>query len=251
MTRRQSPLVPLIVGLLALVVFGSIWIATEESVAPASTVSWLVSESALALAILVPAICLYFMIRAIHARRIRAREAAAPASPGVRQGSELLWSLSNGLLPQTTRSIDIPTDATELVFLADTASVSRHRQVAPATRTLTSSARAMALSTESGRDGGRSPRLNPAWAPLDRVSVAATDRRILVRGDHGVVDLPYANITAVHLVPGAVVLRLQDEAPMLVVCEHAESIAVLAVWGSAGESALKRHPDFSALRATS
>jgi hypothetical protein len=245
-TRRHSPLVPLIVGLVALVGFGWIWIATEASAAPTSAVSWFISEASLALAILIPAVCLYFVIRAMHARRAEARTAAQPASPGAQQGGELLWSLSNGLLPQTTKSIDIPTDATELVFIAESAAVSRHRDSAPPTRSLTASARALALSRQKG---GRQPGArDTAWEPLEDVSVAATDRRILVQASTALLDVPYADITAVHLIPGAVVLRVRDAAPLLVVCGHAESIAVVAVWGSAGESALKRHPDFVALR---
>ena len=239
---------PLIVGFVALVGFGWVWIATETSDAPASTVSWFISESALALAILVPAICLYFVVRAMHARRVEARRVAGPTSSGIRQGSELLWSLSNGLLPQTTTSLDIPTDATEQVFLAESAVVARHRQPAPSTRTLTSSARVVASSLDSSLGARRPPRGDAGWAPLDDVSVAATDRRIVLRGGIGLVDVPYADITAVHLVPGAVVIRVHNESPLLVISSHAESIAVLAVWGSAGEAALKRHPDFGALR---
>ncbi|RLQ84140.1 hypothetical protein D9V28_07875 [Mycetocola zhadangensis] len=239
---------PLIVGLVALIGFGWVWIATETSDAPASTVSWFISESALALAILVPAVCLYFVVRAMHARRVEARQVTGPASNGIQQGSELLWSLSNGLLPQATTSPDIQTDATELVFLSETAVVARHRQPTPTTRTLTASARALASSSEAGPDTQRSPRTDGAWSSIDDVSLAVTDRRILLRGSGGLIDVPYADITAVHLVPGAVVLRVNDQAPLLVACAHAESVAVLAVWGSAGESALKRHPDFAAFR---
>ena len=251
MTRRPRLLVPLLVGLGALVGFGWIWIAVEMSDAPTSTVSWFVSESALVLAILVPAICLFFVVRALHARSVEARNAASPASSGVRRGSEMLWSLSNGLLPQAVKSSTIPTDATELVFVADSAVIGRHRQSAPATRTLVSSARAVALSTGStGSTGttGRSTRVDTGWGMLDDVTIAATDRRIVAQGANVLIDIPYADITAVHLVPGAVVLRLREGPPQLVVCKNAESIAVLAVWGSAGETALKRHPDFSALR---
>ena len=239
---------PLLVGLVALVGFGWVWIAVEASDAPASTVTWFVSESALVLAILIPAVCLFFVIRAFHARRVEARNAALPPSSGVRQGSELLWSLSNGLLPQTTKSSVLPTDATELVFVVDTAVVGRHRQSAAATRSLLSSARAVASSTESAGTAGRSTRVDTGWGTLDDVSIAATDRRIVAQGTGAVLDIPYADITAVHLVAGAVVLRLRERAPQLIVCENAESIAVLAVWGSAGEAALKRHPDFGPLR---
>jgi hypothetical protein len=241
-------LVPLIVGLIALVGFGWIWIATEESVAPASTVTWFVSESALALAILVPAVCLYFVIRAVHARRLQARQAARPDSPGIRQARELLWSLSNDLLPQTTRASDIRTDATELVFLADTGAAARHRQAAPTTRSLTSSARTLVISRKGGATSTQ--RRNAPWASIGDVSIAVTDRRILLRGSENLLEVPYADITAVHLVPGAVVLRVRDAAPVLVLSDHAESVAVLAVWGSAGESALKRHPDFGVLRSS-
>lgn len=234
---------PLVIGLVALVGFGWVWIATETSAGPASTVRWFISESALALAILVPAVCLFFVIRAVHIRRHEAREAARPATPGIRQGSELLWSLSNGLLPQTTKSTDIQTDATELVFVAEPALVARHRQVSPATRTLLSTARALALSPEAGQTAR-------GCEPLRNASVAATDRRFLVRDADGLLDVPYADITAVHLVRGAVVLRVHDGSPLLILGEHAESIAVLAVWGSAGEAALKRHPDFAVLRAS-
>lgn len=248
MTRRPSPLVPLLVGLGALLGFGWIWVAVEMSDAPTSTVSWFVSESALVLAILIPAICLFFVIRALHARRVEARNAALPASSGVRRASELLWSLSNGLLPQAMKSSALPTDATELVFVVDTAVVGRHRQSTPATRTLISSARTVALSTEGVKASGRSTRVDTGWGRLDDVSIAATDRRIVAQGTDAQLDIPYAEITAVHLVAGAVVLRLRDQAPLLVVCENAASIAVLAVWGSAGEAALKRHPDFGPLR---
>jgi hypothetical protein len=242
--------VPLFIGIVALVGFGSLWIATEESVAPASTVSWFVSEAALALAIIVPAVCLYFVIRAVHARRARARENAAPPSAGVRQGSELLWSLSNGLLPQTTSSLNIRTDATELLFLSQPAVLARHRQSTPSTRSLISSARALAHSPQGGSASPHPNRATPAWPALTDVEVAATDRRFLIRSGNETIDLPYADIEAVHLVPGAAVVRIRGGAPMLVLCEHAESIAVLAVWGSAGESALKRHPDFGPLRSS-
>ncbi len=235
---------PLAIGLVALVGFGSIWIAMETSDGPASTVRWFVSESALVLAILVPAVCLFFVIRAVHIRRHEAREAARPTTPGIRQGSELLWSLSNGLLPQTTKSLEIPTDATELVFIAESALVARHSQLAPGKRTLLSAARGLVL--PPGRSSGHPAR---GWRPGRDAKIAATDRRFLVRHTDELIDVPYADITAVHLIPGAVVLRVRDGAPLLVVSEHAESVAVLMVWGSAGEAALKRHPDFAVLRA--
>lgn len=237
------------IGLAALIGFGWIWIATETSGGQASTVRWFISESSLALAILVPAVCLFFVIRAVHIRRLEAREAARPTTPGIRQGSELLWSLSNGLLPQTTKSVEIQTDATELVFVAEPALVARHRQLSPSTRTLLAAARGLALSAEHGPrpEHGRESR---GWERLRDANVAATDRRFLVRDADGLLDVPYADITAVHLVPGAVVLRVADRAPVIVLGEHAESIAVLAVWGSAGEAALKRHPDFAVLRAS-
>lgn len=243
-------MVPLLIGIVALLGFGSVWVATEESLAPASTVAWFISETALALAIIVPAICLFFVIRALHARRMQARETAAPPSAGIRQGSELLWALSHGLLPQTTTSKNIRTDATELIFLSQSAVVGRHRQSAPSTRSLTSSARALASSVTGSPDTQRPNRSSAAWASLDEVEFASTDRRFLVRRGEETIDVPYADIEAVHLVPGAVVLRVRAGAPMLILCEHAESIAVLAVWGSAGESALKRHPDFTALRSS-
>lgn len=238
---------PLIVGLVALIGFGWIWIATETSGGEASTVRWFISESSLALAILIPSVCLYFVIRAMHSRRLEAREAKRPVTPGIRQGSELLWSLSNGLLPQTTKCAEIQTDATELVFIAESATVARHRELTPSTRTLLSAARGLARAADQSTAQASQHR---GWEPRREARVAATDRRFLVRVPEGLIDVPYADITAVHLVPGAVLLRVHDGAPLVVLCENAESIAVLAVWGSAGEAALKRHPDFAVLRAS-
>ncbi|WP_162925037.1 MscL family protein [Mycetocola zhujimingii] len=247
MTRRHGPLVPLVIGLAALVGFGWIWIATESSDAPASTVRWFISESSLALAILVPAVCLFFVIRAIHTRRHEAREAARPPATGAQQAGDLLWSLSKGLLPQTTKAADIQTDATEPVFIARPAVITNHRQLTPATRTLMTTARTLVLSRDSDGVPGERAALR-AWETPREVSFAATDRRFLLRDSTGLADVQYASIIAVHLVQGAVLLRLADRPPMLVICEHAESIAVLAVWGSAGEAALNRHPDFVSLR---
>ena len=226
-------------GIVALLGFGWLWIVLEPGMAsPTSTIIWLISELVFALALAVPAVCLFFVIRAMHIRRAQAREAVGPDGIGVAKARDLLWSLSHGLLPQTASPGDIPTDATELVFVSDPLQVALHSIPAPSMRRLVHAARALdaAAPTRSG------------WAAATWADVAATDRRILIRLPGGLLDIPYSDITEVHLARGQVVLRVRDRAPVLFAGDAAESVAVLAVWGSVGESALRRHPALAELR---
>lgn len=229
------------VGIAALVGFGWLWVVLEPGMAsPTSTIIWLLSELVFALALAVPAVCLFFVIRAMHIRRLQAREAVGPDGIGVAKARDLLWSLSHGLLPQTSPAGDIPTDATELVFVSAQTLVGRHSGPAASMRRLVSTARdrGTPVAPASGRGWGER-----VWA-----DVAATDRRILIRLPDELLDIRYSDITEVHLGRGRVVLRVREGSPLLFVGDAAESLAVLAVWGSVGESALRRHPALAALR---
>lgn len=227
-------------GIAALLGFGWLWIVLEPGMAsPTSTIVWLLSEFVFALALAVPAVCLFFVIRAMHIRRIQAREATGPDAVGVAKARDLLWSLSHGLLPQTEPSGDLPTDAREQVFVAGRFLAARHPLPAPPLRRLRASAR------DRDKNG---PGRGNGWAELVWADVAATDRRILVRSAGGLRDIPYSQITEVHVEPGLVILCLHGAEPVLVSGEAVEPLAVLAVWGSVGESALRRHPALAALR---
>lgn len=237
MRKRPKILLPVAVGIAALIGFGWLWIALEPNMAaPGSTVVWLLSELAFALALAVPAVCLFFVIRAVHIRRIQVREAAGPAGVGVERARDLLWSLSHGLLPQTESPRDIPTDATEPVFLYAPLTYARHRQAGSSPRRMLVTARS---ATPEGGAG---------WGPAATAAVAATDRRLLLLLPDALLDIPYSDITGVHLDRGLVVLSVHNGMPVLLAGEAAESLAVLAVWGSVGESALRRHPAMAGLR---
>jgi len=236
--KRPGVLLPLAVGIGALLGFGWLWIALEPDMAtPASTIVWLLSELVFALALAVPAVCLFFVIRALHIRRIQAREATGPAGVGVERARDLLWSLSHGLLPQTESARDIPTDATEPVFLYATLTYARHIQGGSSPRRMLVTARSV---TAEGAAG---------WGPAATAAVAATDRRLLLLFPDALLDIAYSDITAVHLDRGLLVLGVHSGTPVLLSGEAAESLAVLAVWGSVGESALRRHPALAGLRA--
>jgi hypothetical protein len=238
--KRPGVLLPLVVGIVAFVGFGWVWLAIEADMSsPTATLVWLLSELALALALAIPAVCLFFVFRALHIRTLQAREAVGPAGAGVARARDLLWSLSHGLLPQTESPGAIPTDATESVFVSAPVSFARHTQPQPATRRMLAMARARA--TVPPAPGGD-------WGQDVAASVAASDRRILVLLPDGLVEIPYSDITEVHTEPGQVVLRLRTGAPVLLSGSAAESLAVLAVWGSVGESALRRHPALASLR---
>jgi hypothetical protein len=189
-----------------------------------------------ALALAVPAVCLFFVIRAMHIRKIQAREAAGPAGVGVERARDLLWSLSHGLLPQTVSPRDIPTDATEPVFLYAPLTYARHLQAGSSARRMLVTARSVTP------DGGA------GWGPSAPAAVAATDRRLLLLLPDALLDIPYSDITGVNLDRGLVVLSVHSGMPVLLAGEAAESLAVLAVWGSVGESALRRHPAMAGLR---
>lgn len=240
MRKRPGVLLPLTVGIVALLGFGWLWIVLEPGMAsPTSTIIWLISELVFALALAVPAVCLFFVIRAMHIRRAQAREAVGPDGIGVAKARDLLWSLSHGLLPQTAPPGDIPTDATELVFVSDPLQVALHSIPAPSMRRLVRAARDRGAAAASDRSG---------WGAASWADVAATDRRILIRLPDGLLDIRYSDITEVHLGSGLVVLRVRDGAPLRFAGDAAESVAVLAVWGSVGESALRRHPALAELR---
>ena len=241
MRKRPGILLPLVVGIVALLGFGWLWIVLEPGMAsPTSTVIWLLSELVFALALAVPAVCLFFVIRALHIRRVQAREAVGPDGIGVAKARDLLWSLSHGLLPQTSPPGNMPTDATEPVFVSAPTLVGRHTVPAPNMRRLVSAARDQrAAASIRGRSG---------WSDAVPADVAATDRRVLIRLPDGILDVPYSDITEIHLGRGQVVLRVRDGAPVLLAGDAAESLAVLVVWGSVGESALRRHPALAQLR---
>ncbi|GHD49643.1 hypothetical protein D9V29_10830 [Mycetocola manganoxydans] len=244
MRKRPSILLPLVVGIVALLGFGWLWIAFEPDMSSqTSTIGWALSEISLALALAVPAVCLFFAIRAAHIRRLQAREAVGPAAAGIAKARDLLWSLTHELLPPTESPGSLPTDAREQVFLHGTVACARHSIPAPAMRSLVVSARG------AGASGARQvASARRGWSEPDTAEVAATDRRILVRAGADLLDIRYADITDIAVEPGAVVLRLHEGAPILLTGEVAESLAVLAVWGSVGESALRRHPALASLR---
>lgn len=248
MRKRPGVLLPLVVGIVAFLAFGWLWIAVESDMStPASTITWFLSEASLALALAVPAVCLFFVIRALHIRKQQAREAVGPSGDGVAKARDLLWALSHGLLPQTQSPGDIPTDATESVFVAAPVSFARHSQPQPSARRMLAAARAR---TSVGAAGARVS-VAPAGADWDAevaASVAASDRRMLVLLPDRLLEIPYWDITEVHAEPGQLVLRLHSGPPVLISGDAAESLAVLAVWGSVGESALRRHPALAALR---
>ncbi len=240
MRKRPGILLPLVVGIVALLGFGGLWAVLDPGVAsPTSTIIWMVSEVVLALALAVPAVSLFFVIRALHIRRVQAREAVGPDAIGLAKGRDLLWSLSHGLLPQTAPPGNAPTDATELVFISEPMTVSLHSIPAPGMWRLARAAR------EHG-DTGTARRTG--WGQAALADVTATDRRILIGLSGGLVDLSYSEITEVHFGRGQLVLRIRDRAPVLLTGDAAESLAVLAVWGSVGESALRRHPALAELR---
>ncbi|MET1051831.1 MAG: hypothetical protein ABWX65_04245, partial [Mycetocola sp.] len=84
MRKQPGVLLPLVVGVVALLGFGALWAVLEvDMVAPGSTVIWLFSELIFALALAVPAVCLFFVVRALHIRRIQEREATGPDAVGV------------------------------------------------------------------------------------------------------------------------------------------------------------------------
>jgi hypothetical protein len=239
--KRPGVLLPLVVGIVAFLGFGWLWVAVEADMSsPIGTVIWILSELTLALALAVPAVCLFFVIRALHIRALQAREAIGPAGAGVAQARDVLWALSHGLLPQTQSPGSIPTDATESVFVTGPVSFARHRQLQPSARRMLAAARARTSAVQVGAD----------WSSEVPASVAASDRRILVLLPDELVEIPYSDITEVHADPGQVVLRLRNSSPVLLVGGAAESLAVLAVWGSVGESALRRHPALATLRST-
>ena len=238
MSKRPGVLLPLAVGIAALIGFGWLWIVLEPSMAtPASTVVWLLSELVFALALAVPAVCLFFVIRAVHIRRVQAREAAGPRGVGVEKARDLLWSLSHGLLPQTESARDIPTDATEPVFLYAPLTYARQLRGGSSVRRMLVTGRSVTAEGGSG------------WGPAATAAVAATDRRLLLLLPDALFDIAYSDITAVNLDRGLVVLGVDTGTPVLLAGEAAESVAVLAVWGSVGESALRRHPALAGLRA--
>ncbi|MBG6237746.1 hypothetical protein IWX78_000689 [Mycetocola sp. CAN_C7] len=236
MRKQPGVLLPLVVGIVALLGFGALWLVLEPDMgSPASTLVWLLSELVFALALAVPAVCLFFVIRAMHIRRVQAREATGPDAVGVARARDLLWSLSHGLLPQTESAGSLPTDATEPVFLAGRFLAARHALPAPSLRRMRANARDL---ERSGR----------GWTALTPVEIAATDRRILLRSNDVLWDIRYSDIAEVHVEVGRVILCLQGQEPVLVEGDVAESLAVLAVWGSVGESALRRHPALASLR---
>lgn len=246
MRKRPGVLLPLVVGIVALLGFGWVWLAIEPDMStPTSTIMWFLSEVALALALAVPAVCLFFVIRAVHIRRLQAREASGPDGDGTAKARDLLWALSHGFLPQTQSPGSIPTDATESVFAAAPVTFARHRRPQPSARRMLASARARTavagVSVDAERPG-------TDWDTDVAASVAASDRRILVLLPDQLVEIPYSDITEVHVESGQLVLRLHSGPPVLIGGEVAESLAVLAVWGSVGESALRRHPALAALR---
>jgi hypothetical protein len=245
--KRPGVLLPLVVGIVAFLGFGWFWVAVEPDMSlPTSTILWFLSELAIVLALAVPAVCLFLVIRALHIRKLQAREATGPAGAGIAKARDLLWALSNGLLPQTESPGDIPTDATESVFVSAPASFARHRQPQPSARRMLAAARARASEAPGGAPV--STAVGSDWSPEVAASVAASDRRILILVPDGLVEIPYSDITEVHADSGQVVLRLRTGSPVLITGAAAESLAVLAVWGSLGESALRRHPALSALR---
>jgi hypothetical protein len=246
--NRPGVLLPLVVGIVAFLGFGWLWLVVEADMsAPTATLVWLVSELALALALAVPAVCLFFVFRAIHIRKLQAREAVGPAGAGIAKARDLLWALSHGLLPQTESPGAIPTDATESVFVSAPVSFARHSQPKPSARRMLAAARARASAAPAGVPG--STVVGGAdWSPEVQASVAASDRRILVLLPDELLEIPYSDITEVHGEPGQVVLRLHTGPPVLITGGDVESLAVLAVWGSVGESALRRHPALAALR---
>jgi hypothetical protein len=245
--NRPGVLLPLVVGIVAFLGFGWLWLVVEADMSsPTATLVWLVSELALALALAVPAVCLFFVFRAIHIRKLQAREAVGPAGAGIAKARDLLWALSHGLLPQTESPGAIPTDATESVFVSAPVFFARHSQPQPSARRMLAAARARA-SAPAGVPG--STVVGGAdWSPEVQASIAASDRRILVLLPDGLLEIPYSDITEVHVESGQVVLRLHTGPPVLITGSAAESLAVLAVWGSVGESALRRHPALAALR---
>lgn len=246
--KRPGVLLPLTVGIVAFLGFGWIWVAVESDMSlPTGTLVWALSELAFLLALVVPAVCLFFVIRALHLRKLQAREAVGPAGAGIAKASDLLWALSHGMLPQTESPGEIPTDATESVFVAAPIAFARHSQPQPSARRMLAAARARAGSTPGGAPVATDP-VGSDWSQTVPASVAASDRRILVRLPEGLVEIPYSDITEVHTDSGHVVLRLRSGPPVLLAGSAAESLAVLAVWGSLGESALRRHPALAALR---
>ncbi|MET4638048.1 hypothetical protein [Mycetocola sp. 2940] len=246
MRKRPGVLLPLVVGIVAFLGFGWLWIAVESHMS-ASTIAWFLSEASLALALAIPAVCLFFVIRALHIRKLHARDAVGPAGDGIAKARDLLWALSHGLLPQTQSPGDIPTDATESVFVAAPVSFARHSQPQPSARRMLAAARAR---TNIGTAGARVSVASAGtdWDAEVTASVAASDRRILVLLPDRLLEIPYWDITEVHAEPGQLVLRLHSGPPVLISGDAAESLAVLAVWGSVGESALRRHPALAALR---
>jgi hypothetical protein len=246
--KRPGVLLPLVVGIVAFLGFGWVWVAVETDMSlPTATLVWLLSELAFALALVVPAVCLFFVIRALHIRTLQAREDDGPAGAGIAQARDLLWALSHGLLPQTEASGDIPTDATESVFVSAPIAFARHSQPQPSARRMLAAARARA----SAAPGGLPVATDPAgsdWSDAVTASVAASDRRILVLLPEGLLEILYSDITEVHTDSGQVVLRLHSGPPVLITGSAAESLAVLAVWGSLGETALRRHPALAGLR---
>ncbi|WP_411722258.1 hypothetical protein [Mycetocola sp.] len=238
MRKRPGVLLPLVVGIVAFLGFGWLWLAVEADMSsPSATIVWLLSELALAVALAVPAVCLFFVIRALHIRKLQAREAIGPAGAGIAKARDLLWALSHGLLPQSESPGAIPTDATESVFVSAPVAFARHSQPQPSGRRMLAAARARA-STALGSD----------WSSEVAASVAASDRRILILLPDELLEIPYSDITEVHADAGQVVLRLRSGPPVLISGSAAESLAVLAVWGSVGESALRRHPALASLR---
>ena len=245
MRKRPGVLLPLVVGIVAFLGFGWLWVVVEADMSsPTATLVWLASELALALALAVPAVCLFFVFRALHIRKLQAREAVGPAAAGVAQARDLLWALSHELLPQTASPGDIPTDATESVFVSAPVFFARHTQQQPTVRRMLASARARAVPAA----GGPVSTVAGDWGAEAEASVAASDRRILVLLPTELIEIPYSDITEVHAEPSQVVLRLRGGPPVLITGSAAESLAVLAVWGSVGDSALRRHPALAALR---
>jgi hypothetical protein len=246
--KRPGVLLPLVVGIVAFLGFGWVWVAVEADMSsPAGTLVWILSELALALALAVPAVCLFFVFRALHIRKLQAREAIGPAAAGIAKARDLLWALSHGLLPQTESPGAIPTDATESVFVSAPVSFARHSQSQPSARRMLASARARAGTPAAGVSVSTASR-GGDWGAEVAASIAASDRRLLVLLPDRLVEIPYSDITEVHAEPEQVVLRLRGGPPVLITGSAAESLAVLAVWGSVGESALRRHPALAALR---
>src|SRR5690554_5442543 len=157
---------------------------------PTSTITWALSEIALALALAVPAVCLFFAIRAGHIRRLQAREAVGPAAAGVARARDLLWSLTHELLPPTASAGTLPTDARAQVLLHRTVAGARASIPAPAMRAMRASARG------AGAAGARqAASARRGWSEPDTAELAATDRRILVRAGADLLDIRYSDIT--------------------------------------------------------